>query len=88
MQSVLPVESVRIATGPELDFQSIAQTETLVSDFLSLADRAMEDPELRQRLADSLVPLFRRKEMPPLDDARMREWIQRAAALGVDLLLE
>jgi hypothetical protein len=88
MQSVLPVESVRIATGPELDFQSIAQTETLVSDFLSLADRALEDPELRQRLADSLVPLFRRKEMPPLDDARMREWIERAAALGVDLLLE
>ena len=88
LQSVLPVESVRIATGPELDFESIARTETLVSDFLSLAGRALEDSELRQKLADSLIPLFRRKEMPPLDDARLREWIERAATLGVDLLLD
>src|SRR5207247_799036 len=88
LQSVLQVESVRIATGPELDFESIAQTETLVSDFLNLAGRALEDPELRQKLADSLTVLFRRKEMPPLDDARLGEWIERAAAMGVDLLLE
>jgi DNA repair protein SbcD/Mre11 len=88
LQSALPVESVRIATGPELDFQSIAKTETLVNDFLNLANRALEDPELRQKLADSLIPLFRRKEMQPLDDARLREWIERAAAMGVDLLLE
>jgi exonuclease SbcD len=88
LQSVLMVESVRIATGPELDFASIANSETLVSDFLKLADRALEDPALRQRLADSLTPLFRRREMPPLDDARIREWIERAAAMGVDLLLD
>ena len=77
-----------IATGPELDFESLSHTETMVSDFLKLADRALEDPELRQRLADALQPLFRRREMPPVDDARLREWIERASALGVDLLLE
>jgi hypothetical protein len=88
LQSVLMVESVRIATGPELDFESIENSETLVSDFLKLADRALEDPAVRQRLADSLIPLFRRREMPPLDDARIREWIERAAAMGVDLLLD
>jgi len=81
-------ESVRIATGPELDLETIARTETMVSDFLKLTERAMEDPEMRQRMADSLAPLFRRKDMPPIDDAKLREWIQRASALGVDLLLD
>ena len=88
LNKTLPTESVRIATGPELDFAALAATETLVSDFLSLADRALEDPELRQKLADSLTPLFRRKEIAPFDDARLRDWIERAKAMGVDLLLE
>lgn len=88
LQSVVAAEMVRIATGPELDFESLTRTETMVSDFLKLADRALEDPDLRQRLADSLTPLFRRKEMPPVDEVRLREWIERASALGVDLLLE
>jgi len=88
LHAVVPTESVRIATGPELDFESIARTETLVSDFLKLADHALDDPELRQKLTDSLAPLFRRKGAPPLDDARLREWVERAAAMGVDLLLE
>jgi hypothetical protein len=86
--STVIAESVRIATGPELDFESLARTETMVSDFLKLTERALEDPELRQRLCDSLAPLFRRRDMPVVDDVRMREWIERASALGVDLLLD
>jgi len=88
LQSVVVAESVRIATGPELDLESLARTETMVSDFLKVAERALEDPELGQRLADSLTALFRRRDMPRLDDGRLREWIARASALGVDLLLE
>lgn len=88
LERVLTVESVRVATGPELDFGALARSETLVSDFLKLADRALEDPALREKLADSLTPLFRRKEISSYDDARLREWIERAAALGVDLLLD
>jgi DNA repair exonuclease SbcCD nuclease subunit len=88
LQTVVAAETVRIATGPELDFESLNRTETMVSDFLKLADRALEDPDLRQRLTDSLAPLFRRKEMPAIDDVRFRDWLQRASALGVDLLLE
>ena len=49
---------------------------------------AMADEEIRRRLADSLSPLFRRKDMPPLDDGKLREWIQLASAMGVDLLLD
>lgn len=88
LQSAVVAESVRIATGPELDLDSLARTETMVSDFLKLTERSLEDPELRQRLAESLTPLFRRKDMPPPDDAKLRDWIERASALGVDLLLE
>src|SRR5947208_11981930 len=57
LSSVVVAESVRIATGPELDFQALARTETMVSDFLNLTERALADPELRQRLADALLPL-------------------------------
>ncbi len=88
MQTVVPTESVRIATGPEFDLESLARTETVVSDFVGLAKRALDDPELRQRLAESLAPLFRRKELAPPDDARLKEWIERAGTMGVDLLLD
>jgi DNA repair exonuclease SbcCD nuclease subunit len=87
LSSVVVVESVRIATGPDLDFESLAKSETMVSDFLKLAENALTDGQMRQRLADCLAPLFRRKDMPALDDARLREWIERASAMGVDLLL-
>jgi exonuclease SbcD len=85
--STVIAESVRIATGPEIDFESLARTETMVSDFLRLTERALDDPEMRQRLADTLEPLYRRRDMPVIDDARLREWIERASSLGVDLLL-
>ena len=88
LQTVISTESVRISTGPELDFESLSHTETLVSDFLKLADKALNDPELRLKLTDSLGPLFRKKELTPPDDARLREWIERATSLGVDLLLD
>jgi DNA repair protein SbcD/Mre11 len=88
LSSVVVAESVRIATGPELDLEALSRTETMVSDFLRLTERALQDPESRQRLMEALLPLFRRKEMPSFDDAKLCDWIQRASALGVDLLLD
>jgi DNA repair exonuclease SbcCD nuclease subunit len=88
LRTVLPVESVHISTGPTLDFASLRRTETLVGDFLKLADRALDDPEMRKKLADSLEPLFRRRDMVLPDDTKLREWLERATALGVDLLME
>ena len=52
LNTVVTAETVRIATGPELDFESINRTETMVSDFLKLADRVLEDPDLRERLTE------------------------------------
>jgi len=88
MQTAVATESVRIATGPELDLEALARTETVVSDFLNLTKRALEDPAVRQKLSENLAPLFRRKELAPPDDARLKEWIERAGTLGVDLLLD
>jgi DNA repair protein SbcD/Mre11 len=88
IQHVVASESVRIATGPQVDLVTLARTETVVSDFLNLTRCALEDPELRRKLAESLLPLFRRKELAPPDDARLKEWIERAGTLGVDLLLD
>jgi DNA repair protein SbcD/Mre11 len=88
LQTVVPAESVRVATGPELDLAALRLTETVISDFLNLTQKALDDPETRQRLAESLTPLFRRKELSPPDDARLREWIERAGTLGVDMLLD
>jgi DNA repair exonuclease SbcCD nuclease subunit len=87
LSSEVVVESVRIATGPEMDVESLTRTETMVSDFLKLTERALEDPEMRQQLADTLEPLFRRRELQGVDSARLSQWIERASALGVDLLL-
>ena len=80
--------ALQIATGAELDLDVLARTETMVSDFLRLTERALSDEDMRQRLADSLGPLFKRKDMPPLDDGKLQEWIQHASAMGVDLLLD
>jgi exonuclease SbcD len=88
LHSVVPSESVRICTGPPLDLETLARTETVVSDFLNLSQQALSDPAVRQRLAESLVPLFKRREIAPPDDARLKEWIERAGTLGVDLLLD
>jgi exonuclease SbcD len=88
LEAVVIPESVRIATGPDFDMESLARTETMVSDFLGLADHALKEPEARQRLAENLMPLFRRRDMAPIDDAKLCEWIQRASALGVDLLMD
>jgi DNA repair exonuclease SbcCD nuclease subunit len=88
LQRVVHTESVRISTGPALDLEELAGTQTVVGDFVNLTKRAMDDPEFRLKLAEALTPLFRRREMPPPDDARLKEWIERASTLGVDLLLD
>jgi hypothetical protein len=60
----------------------------MVSDFLGLTQQALQEPAARQRLAEALMPLFRRRDMPAIYDGKLCEWIQRASALGVDLLLD
>jgi hypothetical protein len=88
LQSVVMTESLRITTGPEFDLEALCRTETMLSDFIKLTRRALEDPELSQKLAEHLTPLFKRRELRAPDDARLRDWIERAGTLGIDLLLD
>lgn len=82
----LHVESIRLATAPEVDLEAVARSEPIVADFLSLLERARTDPDYRSRLEESLAPLFRRRELSP-DPAKLRGWIEEAGQLGLDLLL-
>jgi len=82
------VESLRIATSAQIDLESLARTEPIVADFLGLVDRARLDPEYRRSLAESLTPLFRRRNLAAPEPERLEQWIERAGKLGLDLLLE
>jgi DNA repair exonuclease SbcCD nuclease subunit len=88
LSSIVEVESVRVETCASIDRVRLLQTEPVVGDFLRLVDRAREDSAFREHLADSLTPLFRRRELTPPDPARLLEWIEKAGGLGVDLLLD
>jgi DNA repair exonuclease SbcCD nuclease subunit len=81
------IESLRIATGPEVDRERLMETEPLVGDLLRLIERARDDSEYRDHLAESLGPLFRNRGLQTPDPKRVDEWIQKAGGLGVDLLL-
>jgi DNA repair exonuclease SbcCD nuclease subunit len=82
------VESLAVATAPEADLERRVRTEPIVGDFLALVERAREDPEYRKYLEESLAPLFRRRDLPTPDPARIQQWIEQAGKLGLDLLLE
>ena len=84
---VFDLESLRVATGPEIDRAQLLETEPLVGDFLRLVERAGNDPAYRDHLARGLQPLFRKKDLSNPDEDRVAEWIEKAGSLGVDLLL-
>ena len=88
LQSLVDVESVRIMTDPGSGRDDLAASEPIISDFLSFVERAQADPAYRAELAESLTPLFRKRELFTADAARIGEWIEKAGTLGVDLLLE
>ena len=79
---------MHVSSVSRLRAQAMSLGQGLVARRPQADERALEDPEARRRLAENLEVLFRRKEIPPLDDARLREWIERAGTLGVDLLLD
>ena len=87
LESVVAVESVRFITGPGVDFEALAHSETLAGDLVRLVERVRKDPSLREQLADELRPLFQRRELASPDEACLMAWIENARNLGVDLLL-
>lgn len=87
LSRTLDVESLHVVTGPEVDRIRRIASEPVAGDLVRLVERAREDDAFRDHLAESLAPLFRRRDIPTPDPARIAEWIERAGDLGVDLLL-
>ena len=85
--TTLPERLTRFCVDPSED---VSKGVWFITDLLGALKRLRAEfiHEARQRLAEALQPLFRRRDMPAIDDAKLCEWIQRASALGVDLLLE
>ena len=85
--SMFDLESLQVATGPEIDRTRLLETDPLVGDFLRLLERAEIDPTYRDHLSESLKPLFRKRGLSTPSPDRIAEWIEKAGRLGVDLLL-
>jgi DNA repair exonuclease SbcCD nuclease subunit len=87
LASIVDVESLDVVTGPEVDVLQAVRAQPVAGDLLRLVERARHDSAYRDYLAESLAPLFRRREMPAPGPERLAEWIEKAGGLGVDLLV-
>jgi exonuclease SbcD len=87
LSSIVDIESLQVVTGPEVDRLKSIESEPVAGDLLRLVDRAREDAAYCDYLRESLMPLFRRRDISTPDAARVAEWIEKAGSLGVDLLM-
>lgn len=86
LSSIVDVESLDVVTGPEVDRLRAVRSEPVVGDLMALVERARRDEAFRDYLAESLRPLFRRREIPAPGSERLAEWIEKAGGLGIELL--
>ena len=87
LSSIVDMESLHVVTGAEIDRLRSIESEPVVGDLLRLVERARDDSAYRDYLAQSLAPLFRRRDISTPDPTRVAEWIEKAGNLGVDLLM-
>jgi len=84
------LESVRIATGADVDMDELAGTDTLLGDFLSLAEKARGSQELKAELRRALAALVEhsraRRYLAEPDEKEFEELLEAAGNLAVDLL--
>jgi len=86
------LESIRAATGVEVDLDELARSDTLLGDLLGLAGRARGDGELRTELRRALAPLLEHpgagKHLEPPGEEELDRLLERAGEMAVDLLME
>jgi DNA repair protein SbcD/Mre11 len=84
------VDTLRVETLPQIDFDQRRRGDDLVGDFLRLCTSAREDVEVRAALRHAVRELYARGELKgvlPEVDTELDRWIARAEILGTDLLL-
>lgn len=84
------LDRLDVETRPPVDLEQRRHGEDLLGDFLRLCREARTDPEVRALLAAAMEELYGRRDLrdvlPPAAD-RLDAWIDRAEALGAELLL-
>jgi len=88
----LYTDSVSLELKPEIDIQSLTASPNPAGELVSLVEKARSDPEILGKLSRELDELFTRdphgrKYLQPLDQAELREILESALYLGLDLLL-
>ncbi|MCA1596936.1 MAG: hypothetical protein LC772_11005, partial [Chloroflexi bacterium] len=84
-------ESIRDATGPELDLEARARAGDFVGEFLRMGTEAAASTELLADLRSALRPLFspsRTSVLPPPSDDDLRRWLEAARVRGAALLIQ
>ena len=84
------INEIIVETRPDVDIDQLRAAQDSRGDFLRLCQDARDDPAQRHSLMECLQPLFERRDLhgilpDPAD--RMDAWIDRAEAVGLDLLL-
>jgi len=85
-------ETLQVITGPAVDKDELAQTNTLLGDLLSLARQAREDRGLQQQLRASLDTLLNHyragRYLSRDNDEELWTLLEQAEDLAIDYLLD
>ncbi|SDC37314.1 MULTISPECIES: metallophosphoesterase family protein [unclassified Candidatus Frackibacter] len=87
------LDSLEVATKPDVDKERLRCEETLVGDFLQLAKESREDDLLLDELRRAIKQVYKEdnrasKLLKAPSDEQLKELILKAEDLGLDLLLE
>ncbi|MDF9408473.1 DNA repair exonuclease [Pelotomaculum isophthalicicum JI] len=89
-EDFLWLDSVRVATSAEVDKNELADTDTLLGDFLSLVKKGRVNQDLKAELRKTLAALIEHpragRYLTVPDDDELGELLEAAGDLAVDLL--
>lgn len=92
VENFVYLESIRAATGAEVDLDELARSDTLLGDLLGLAFKARGDGALRAALRRSLAVLLEHpragKYLEEPGEAELDRLLERAGEMALDLLME
>lgn len=90
-QQFVWVDSLQIRANPPVDKQQLLEDENLLADFLQLVQKAREDTDFLNQLAENLSPLWEHRRakrfLPELTVDELKAMLELAENMGIHLLL-